>query len=167
MKSAPPLLILGLHLFSFPPCDKFKLSFLFAPPGPINITTMARQHTRFRPTPSLFTCHQAKLTPQVRSPLTYKQHLLNCTFSQSLTNNQANLLETYNQGIQVQITMKDIKKDDRLCMKSLPQEGGIMQRVFLEIHLPVAGLNLSNNISVPQVRVNIREIERDTSFEIP
>ena len=37
----------------------------------------------------------------------------------------------------------------------------------LQIHPTVFGLNLSNNISVPQVRVNIMEIERDTSFEIP
>ena len=36
----------------------------------------------------------------------------------------------------------------------------------LQIHPPVFGLNLLNNISVPWVRVNIREIERDTTFEI-
>ena len=36
----------------------------------------------------------------------------------------------------------------------------------LQIHLPVFGLDLSNNISVPQVRVKIREIERDATFEI-
>ena len=52
-------------------------------------------------------------------------------------------------------------------MKSPPKEGGIVQKMFSEIHPPVSGLNLSNKISVPQVRVNISEIERDTTFEIP
>ena len=33
-----------------------------------------------------------------------------------------------------------------------------------QIHPPISVLNLSNNVSVPQVRVNIREIERDTTF---
>ena len=40
-------------------------------------------------------------------------------------------------------------------------------KVVFQIHSPVFGLNLPNNISVPQVRVNIREIEHDTIFEIP
>ena len=35
-----------------------------------------------------------------------------------------------------------------------------------QIHLPVSGVNLSNNISIPQVRVNIKKTEYDTSFEI-
>ena len=60
---------------------------------------------------------------------------------------------------------KYIKKEDRLCMKSPPKEGGVVQRVFFKFippPPPVSGLNSENNISVPQVRVNIREIERDT-----
>ena len=35
---------------------------------------------------------------------------VNCTFSKSLTNNQANQLEPYNQGVKVWITTKYIKK---------------------------------------------------------
>ena len=68
--------------------------------------------------------------------------------------------------IKVRITIKDIKKEDRICMKSLPKEGDIVQKVFFK-SIPVSGLNLSNNISGPQVRVYIRENERDTTFEIP
>ena len=37
---------------------------------------------------------------------------------------------------------------------------------FFQINPPVAGLNISNNISIPLVRVNIRENEHDTTFEI-
>ena len=51
-------------------------------------------------------------------------------------------------------------------MKSLPKEEGIVQRVF-STSPPVSGLNFSNNTSVPQVRVHIREIGHDTTFEIP
>ena len=65
------------------------------------------------------------------------------------------------------ITTKYIKKEDRLCMKSPPKEGGIVQRVFFQMHPPVSCLSLSDNISELQVRVNIRETERDTTFEIP
>ena len=66
----------------------------------------------------------------------------------------------------MQITTKDIKREDRLCIKSPPKEGGIVQRVFFKF-IPVSGLNLSNNISVPQVKVSVREIEHDTTFQIP
>ena len=52
-------------------------------------------------------------------------------------------------------------------MKSPPKEGGIVQRVFFQMHPPVSCLSLSDNISELQVRVNIRETERDTTFEIP
>ena len=53
-------------------------------------------------------------------------------------------------------------------MKSpIKKEGVIVQRVFFLIHFPASGLNLSNNISVTQVRVKIKEIERDATFEIP
>ena len=67
----------------------------------------------------------------------------------------------------MRITTKDIKKEDKLCMKSQPKEEGMVQRVFFKFNPPVSDLNLSNNISVPQVRVNIREIEHDATFEIP
>ena len=67
----------------------------------------------------------------------------------------------------MRITTKDIKKEDRLRMKSRPKEEGLVQRVFFKFIPFVSGLDLSNNISVPLVRVNIREIEHDTTFEIP
>ena len=35
-----------------------------------------------------------------------------------------------------------------------------------QIHSPVSGVNFSNNTSIPQVRVNIKKIEHETSFEI-
>ena len=57
------------------------------------------------------------------------------------------------------MTTKDIKREIQGRRHSAK---GIFQ-----IHSPVSGLNLSNNISVPRVRVNIREIERDITFEIP
>ena len=85
----------------------------------------------------------------------------------------------------MRITNKDIKKEDSLCIKSPPKEEallllllsslylqfvvhtlftGVVQRVFFKfipLFIPLF------NISVPQVRVNIREIERDTTFAIP
>ena len=67
----------------------------------------------------------------------------------------------------MQITTKDIKKEDRLCMKSLPKEGGAVERVFFKFITLFSGLNLSNNIPVPQVRVNMKEVGRDATFEIP
>ena len=67
----------------------------------------------------------------------------------------------------MRITTKDIKKEDRLCMKSPAKEDGLVQRAFFKFIPLVSGLDLSNNISVPQVRVNIRKIEHDTTFEIP
>ena len=87
----------------------------------------------------------------------------------------------------MRITNKDIKKEDSLCIKSPPKEEallllllllsslylqfvvhtlftGVVQRVFFKFiprFIPLF------NISVPQVRVNIREIEHDTTFAIP
>ena len=40
-------------------------------------------------------------------------------------------------------------------MKSSSKEGGVAQNLFFKFISSVSGLNLSNNISVPQVRVNI------------
>ena len=47
-------------------------------------------------------------------------------------------------------------------MKFLPKE--VNAKVVFQIHPPVSGLNISNNISVP--RVSIRETEHETTFEI-
>ena len=88
------------------------------------------------------------------------KHVLNCTFSKSLTNNYSNLIEPYNQGINLRITTKDIKKEDRLCIESPPPD------TFFQIHPYVFRVNFSNNISIPLVRFIIRETEHDTAFEI-
>ena len=66
--------------------------------------------------------HQAiHLFPgQTNSPRLHghtNQHLLNCTFSKCLTNNYANLKAPYNQGIKMQVVIKDVLKQDRICMK--------------------------------------------------
>ena len=62
----------------------------------------------------------------------------------------------------VWITTKDIEKEDRICMKSPPKEA----KVAFQSHSPVSGLSFSNNISVTQVRVNIKETGHDTTFKI-
>ena len=64
----------------------------------------------------------------------------------------------------MQITTKDINKEDRLCMKSSPEETQCAKGVF-QIQPPISGANFSNNISTPQVRVNMRETEHDKTFE--
>ena len=86
----------------------------------------------------------------------------------------------------MRITNKDIRKEDSLCIKSPPKEEalllllllsslylqfvvhtlftGVVQRVFFKFIPLFIPLFI---ISVPQVRVNIREIERDTTFAIP
>ena len=60
------------------------------------------------------------------------------------------------------ITTKDIRKEGR---HENPIQGDIVQGAF-QIHLSVSGFNFSNNMPVPQVTVNIRETEHDTTFEI-
>ena len=57
------------------------------------------------------------------------------------------------------MTTKDIKRETQGRRHSAK---GVFQ-----IHSPVSGLNLSNNMSIPRVRVNIRETEREITFEIP
>ena len=67
-----------------------------------------------------------------------------------LTNNKANLTEPYNQGIKMQVTTKDINKENRLSMKPLPLKALCAKGVF-QIRLPISGVNFSNNISIPQL----------------
>ena len=50
-------------------------------------------------------------------------------------------------------------------MKSYPQRD-ISAKGFSQIHPSTSGVNFSNNISVPRVRVNIKKTEHDTTFEI-
>ena len=68
-------------------------------------------------------------TSQTNSPpLPCHENFLKCTFSMSLTHNQANQTEPYNNGIKVQVNAKDIKKEGRRCMKfSTPEAQCAMQ----------------------------------------
>ena len=84
--------------------------------------------------PSLVTYPQAKLTRHPSST-----HL-------GLTHNQLNLEEPYIQGIKVQVTTKDIKKEDRVCMKSPTSEAQFAECVF-QIQPSICAVNFSNNIS--------------------
>ena len=74
-----------------------KASYCFAPSSPINILTMARQHTQWFPTPSLFIYSQVKLTPQRLHQHT-NEYLFNSISPviQNLTSNQANLIKANN-----------------------------------------------------------------------
>ena len=49
-------------------------------------------------------------------------------------------------------------------MKSPPPEA-LCANGVVQIHPPISGVNFSNNISIPQIRVNLRETEHDTIFE--
>ena len=131
------------HPFSFPPYHDFNPPQLFATPSPISITAMTGLQTQFPLNPCPFTCLRPKNVLLKLGLYTskldiYNTSLLNCTFSKSLTNNQAKLIVPYNQAINVRIITKDIKKEDRLCMKSPPKEGGIVQRVFLKLIPPLS-----------------------------
>ena len=53
-----------------------------------------------------------------------------------------------------------------LSMKSLPTEAYQCKKGVSQIHPPVSGVNFSNNISIPQPRVNIKKTEHDATFEI-
>ena len=64
------------------------------------------------------------------------------------------------------VTAKDIKKEDRLCMKSLSPEQRHSAKGVFQIHSILPDVNSSNDIEILQVRVNIKETEHDTTFEI-
>ena len=64
----------------------------------------------------------------------------------------------------MQVTTKDVKKEDRLCMKSPPPEADCAKGVF-QIQMPISGVNFSNNMSKLQARVNMSETEHDTKFK--
>ena len=59
--------------------------------------------------------------------------------------------------MKVQGTTKVIKKEDRLCMKSPTLEGSCVDCVF-QIQSPICGVNFSNNILIPQIRLKMTEI---------
>ena len=50
----------------------------------------------------------------------------------------------------MQVTTKDIKKENRLSMKPLPLKALCAKGVF-QIRLPISGVNFPNNISIPQL----------------
>ena len=50
-------------------------------------------------------------------------------------------------------------------MKSPPPEAYCAKEVF-QIQSPIFSVNVSNNISIPQVRVNLMEIGYDATFEL-
>ena len=64
-----------------------------------------------------------------------EKHLLKYTVFKSLRHKWTNLKEPYNQGIKVQVTAKDIKKEDRCCMKFRNPEAWCAEGVF-QIQLP-------------------------------
>ena len=85
---------------------------------------------RFPPTPCPLTqtsspCYSLALPGWTYSP-PLPQHtnkyLWMCTFSKSLTNEQVNLKEPYNQDIKVHVIIKDSKKEGRLYTKSPTSE---------------------------------------------
>ena len=63
-----------------------------------------------------------------------------------------------------------------LCLFTCPQtidfpwnlypQRHISAKSVSQIHPPVSGVNFLNNISIPQVRVNIKKTEHDTTFTI-
>ena len=56
------------------------------------------------------------------------------------------------------------RKEDRFSMKYPTQEAQCAEGIF-QIQTPICGVNFSNNISIPQVRVKKRETELDSTFE--
>ena len=53
-------------------------------------------------------------------------------------------------------------------MKSLPTDifVHVMAMGVFQIHFPVSGVNFSNNLPIPQVKVSINKTEHYTTFEI-
>ena len=58
------------------------------------------------------------------------------------------------------VPTKDILK--REALYEILTARDIVQREFFQIHVSVFGVYFSNNISIPQVRFNIRETKHDT-----
>ena len=69
---------------------------------------------------------------------------------------QSNLKEPYSARHKEQVNTKNIKKEDRFCMKSLARETQCAKGVF-QIQLRISGISFSNNITIPKLR--------DTTFE--
>ena len=93
------------------------------------------------------------------------KHLLKCIFSKSLTHNHANLRESYNQEIKRKAATKDIKKEDRFCMKS-PTMRHNVQRVFFKFNALFLVLVFQIICKYPRSGSNIKENDYDTTFKI-
>ena len=105
----------SIHIMTLkPPITSFLLQ------SSINMKTMTRHHCFLLPP----VCPQSLLAKffsrlftwnsgQINSPPLPQhtnEHLLKCIFSKILTHSKTNLKETYDQGIEVQFTIKDVKK---------------------------------------------------------
>lgn len=75
------------------------------------------------------------------------KHILNCTFCKSLTSTYLNMKEPYNQCINVQVTTKDIKKEDTLYMNS-PAPEALCAKGICQIQSPFSVVNFANNVSI-------------------
>ena len=134
------------------PDDDFKASpHLFASPNPKTMTTMTIHYTLFPLTTSstkkisrqsLFK-KQVELTPSTLPQHTNKD-ISKCTFSISLTSNYSNVKVLCNWGINVQVSIQDITKEGRLCMKSSAPQSKCAEDVLL-MESSICTGNFKNN----------------------
>ena len=87
---------------------------------------------------AVLTCHQTVLIPPL-FPLIPAKHFYDCTFSKSLTYNQANLKELCNRS-----TLQDITNKNRHCMKY--QTSQCAEGIF-QMQYPICAVNFINKIS--------------------
>ena len=98
---------------------------------------------------------QAELTPPPLPQHTNKV-ILKCTFSTILTYNQAKLKKLCYRGINVQLTIQDMTKEDRLCMKSPTPDAQCTKSVFLVQSIPpICAANFANKTA--NVRLNMTQ----------
>ena len=64
----------------------------------------------------------------------------------------------------MQVTTKDINKENRLSMKPLPLKALCAKGVF-QIRLPISGVNFPNNISIPQLEPASRKLDITQSLK--
>ena len=62
------------------------------------------------------------------------------------------------------VITKDIKKK-RQALHEISIPIGIVCKNCFSNSTPISGANFSNNISIPQFRINMKEIEHDKTFE--
>ena len=64
----------------------------------------------------------------------------------------------------MQVTIKDVLKQDRLCMKF--QRHRLCAKSVFQTPPPISAVNFSDNISLPQVMVKMRETDPDTTVKL-